>query len=259
MIREVPPGRTVTLGISRDGSPMKMSVKLAAHDKVVPEVFTVKPPVHIGPQMDIPGFALQLQSYSSALGIQTENLTRQLGEFFGVQNGEGILIRSVEKGSAGEKAGLKAGDVIVRADNEKLSGRMDLANILRKHHDGGGKITLGVVRDKHEQAFVVTVPDRGPWDSSFLDLDSLRLDSGELQASLGNVRDAMKKMEKARDWTTLELDMPKIELEELGRELQKITPETEKAMRKAEEEMKRLQKQMEKQQHEFKFDWDPFI
>src|SRR6266567_4031513 len=40
MIREVPPGRTVTLGISRDGSPMKMSVKLAAHDKVVPEVFT---------------------------------------------------------------------------------------------------------------------------------------------------------------------------------------------------------------------------
>src|SRR5882762_6126869 len=37
MIREVPPGRTVALGISRDGSPMKISVQLAAHDKVVPE------------------------------------------------------------------------------------------------------------------------------------------------------------------------------------------------------------------------------
>ena len=35
LIREVPPGRTVTLGISRDGSPMKINVQLADHSKVV--------------------------------------------------------------------------------------------------------------------------------------------------------------------------------------------------------------------------------
>src|SRR4029077_2120508 len=34
MIREVPPGRTVTLGISRDGSPMKVEVQLADYNKV---------------------------------------------------------------------------------------------------------------------------------------------------------------------------------------------------------------------------------
>jgi SMC interacting uncharacterized protein involved in chromosome segregation len=100
------------------------------------------------------------------------------------------------------------------------------------------------------------VPDRGPWDSSFLGLDSLNVDSEELQASLGS---AMKKIEKAGGWASLDFEMPKIELEELSRELQKITPETEKAMRKAQEEIQRMQKQMEKQQHEFKFDWDPFI
>ncbi|HZU30984.1 MAG TPA: PDZ domain-containing protein [Candidatus Angelobacter sp.] len=33
MIREVPAGRTVTLGISRDGAPMKISVQLADHSK----------------------------------------------------------------------------------------------------------------------------------------------------------------------------------------------------------------------------------
>src|SRR5437899_10129323 len=43
MIREVPPGRTVSLGISRDGNPMKMSVQLAAHDKVVADRIVVKP------------------------------------------------------------------------------------------------------------------------------------------------------------------------------------------------------------------------
>src|SRR6478752_5200886 len=35
LIREVPPGRTVTLGISRDGNPMKISVQLADHSTVV--------------------------------------------------------------------------------------------------------------------------------------------------------------------------------------------------------------------------------
>ena len=35
LIRELPPGRTVTLGISRDGAPMKISVQLADHSTVV--------------------------------------------------------------------------------------------------------------------------------------------------------------------------------------------------------------------------------
>ena len=35
LIREVPPGRTVTIGISRDGIPMKINVQLADHDAVI--------------------------------------------------------------------------------------------------------------------------------------------------------------------------------------------------------------------------------
>src|SRR5260370_9889328 len=35
LIREIPPGRTVTLGISRDGNPLKISVQLADHSKVM--------------------------------------------------------------------------------------------------------------------------------------------------------------------------------------------------------------------------------
>ena len=114
------------------------------------------------------------------LGVQTESLTRQLGDYFGVKDGEGVLVRSVEKNSAAEKAGLKAGDVIVKADNEKLTDRSDLSHILRSHRTGG-KMTLVVMRDKHEQTLTVTLPDRGSRDSSFLNLDT-----EELQASLGD-------------------------------------------------------------------------
>src|SRR5215467_16310296 len=37
LIRETPPGRTIALGISRDGAPMKVNVQLADHTKVVAE------------------------------------------------------------------------------------------------------------------------------------------------------------------------------------------------------------------------------
>src|SRR5215467_4661220 len=134
LIREVPPGRTVTLGISRDGTPMKISAQLADHSTVAaqarPRPIITAPRVQVFPRngMDFP---FQVQTYASVLGVQTESLTRQLGDYFGVQNGEGVLVRSVEKGSAADKAGLKAGDVIIKADNEKLTDRSDLSHILR--------------------------------------------------------------------------------------------------------------------------------
>jgi serine protease Do len=249
LIREIPPGRTVTLGISRDGSPLKISVQLADHSKVMSQSFprVVVPAIpRAGDfprnRMDLPGYAFQIQTYSSTLGVQTENLTRQLGEYFGVKDGEGILIRSVEKGSAAEKAGLKAGDVIVRADNEKLTDRTDLSHILRNHR-GGGKLNLVVMRDKHEQTIVVTLPDRGSRDNS-----SFGFDTEELQASLGDL-DAVIADLDTKDLSSLdeELDtlgdrLQSLDLSDKSRTLLHITPETEKAMQNAEQELEHAQK-----------------
>jgi membrane-associated protease RseP (regulator of RpoE activity) len=225
LIRETPPGRTVTLGISRDGAPMKISVQLADHSKVVAESIPrmVMPRVPEFPRngMDFPSF--QIQTYSSVLGAQTENLTRQLGDYFGVKNGEGILVRSVEKGSAAEKAGLKAGDVIVRADNEKITDRSDLSQILRKHR-GAGPLNLVVMRDKHEQPIMVTLPDRGSRDSSWLELDG-----EDLQASLENAAEALQALD-LRELAPLRLDVEP---------LLDASPALDRAMREAERELQR--------------------
>lgn len=229
LIRETPPGRTVTLGISRDGSPMKVSVQLADHSKMVAQSFPhIVVPAVPGDfprnSMDLPGI-FQIQTYSSVLGVQTENLTRQLGDYFGVKNGEGILIRSVEKGSAAEKAGLKAGDVIVRADNEKLTDRSDLSHILRNHR-GGGPLNLVVMRDKREQNIVITLPDRGSRNSSSL----LEFDSENLRASLGDAFDV--------------LTDSSVDLAPLGAQLEllEIQPQAKKAMRNAQRELERAKK-----------------
>jgi len=239
LIREVPPGRTVTLGISRDGNPMKISVQLADHSTVVAQARPriVVPRVQVFPRngMDLP---FQVQTYSSVLGVQTESLTRQLGEYFGVQNGEGVLVRSVEKGSAAEKAGLKAGDVIIKADNEKLTDRSDLSHILRSHRTGG-KMTMVVMRDKHEQTFTVTLPDRGSRDSSFLNLDT-----EELQASLGAMEDALQGMDLDESLRSLDDELGSLNdnmaLLDMAHHELLNSPEIEKAMREAEKALQGL-------------------
>lgn len=198
LIRETPPGRTVTLGLSRDGAPMTVSVQLADHSKlfgsnrmiVIPPVPQVEIP-EMGNRFDIPGNIYVLRNSSAILGVQTENLTSQLRAFFGVKSGEGVLVRSVEKGSPAEKGGLKAGDVIVRIGNERLSDRSDLARLLLKNRSGG-KLNMGVVRDKREQSFTVDLPKRATNDSS-----SLYFDTDQF-ASLSSQFAAMKpKLDKA--------------------------------------------------------------
>ena len=56
---------------------------------------------------------------SSVAGIEAESLDSQLAEYFGVK--EGVLVRSVVRGSAAEKSGLRAGDVIVKVDDTRIS------------------------------------------------------------------------------------------------------------------------------------------
>ncbi len=116
--------------------------------------------------------------------------------------------------------------MIVRADNEKLTDRSDLGHILRSHHTGG-KMTLVLMRDKHEQTIMVTLPDRGSRDSSMLDLDTEEL------ASLGNVENLLENLNEDEGIVSLSDSLAtlndKVNLLDLDRQLE-ITPETEKLL-----------------------------
>ncbi|HEU4414126.1 MAG TPA: PDZ domain-containing protein [Candidatus Angelobacter sp.] len=241
LIREVPPGRTVSLGISRDGNPLKVDVQLADQSKIMAQSkprIRIAPPRVIVPRngIDIPGF--QIQIYSVALGVQTENLTQQLGEYFGVKDGEGVLIRSVEKTGAAGKAGLKAGDIIVRADNEKLTDGTDLSQVLRKHRSGG-KLSLLIMRDKHEQTITVTLPDRGSRDSSFLVIDD-----ADLQASIGNISGMLENLDLSNAMVVIDDNMASVEqaMKAFDGKLpsMEISPELEKALRQAGKALEQL-------------------
>src|SRR5208337_4417988 len=101
MIKETPPGRVVNLGISRDGQPMTIKVQLADRHKSMtwnpkmPEIPKI-PDMPAMPDFDVPVSVVIVHS-SLRSGLMVENLTPQLGDFFGVKGGKGVLVRSVDK------------------------------------------------------------------------------------------------------------------------------------------------------------------
>jgi serine protease Do len=94
------------------------------------------------------------------LGISAESLTDQLAEFFGVKDGKGVLVASVEESSAAAKAGIKAGDVIVGIDNEKVDSVRALLKALSDKTEGTMAVKL--VRNRTEQTVNVTLEKREP-------------------------------------------------------------------------------------------------
>jgi membrane-associated protease RseP (regulator of RpoE activity) len=106
------------------------------------------------PSIEIPQF--RTFSQNRTIGIFGEPLGQeeQLAEFFGVRSG--ILIRSVVKGSAAEKAGIKAGDVLTKIDDKTVASPSEITAALRA---AGSRrtFTVTVVRNKKEMALTLTL------------------------------------------------------------------------------------------------------
>lgn len=67
---------------------------------------------------------------TSYLGVETQPLTQELAQHFGLQTTRGALIRSVAKDSPGEKAGLRRGDIVVRWGRREIIDDQQLRNLV---------------------------------------------------------------------------------------------------------------------------------
>ena len=92
----------------------------------------------------------------SKIGVIIQPLTADLAEHFGVN--EGALVSSVQPGGPADRAGIKAGDIIVEVNGKKISDISDLQNQVMKNPPGS-KLKIKVIRDGKELTFdVITVP-----------------------------------------------------------------------------------------------------
>src|ERR1700686_4113070 len=202
MIRETPPGRVVTLGVSRDGQMLSIKVELGdrkksfSHDmgsdgKQFKFNMPVMPALPALPDMDLPVSVVVVHSAARS-GLMVENLTPQLGDFFGAKNGQGVLVRSVEKGSRADKAGFHAGDVIVKGNGESINDSGDFTHALRGRKNNA--INVSIIRDKREQSLTLSLPERNQsqtLDESFeapeIDAETV-IDLSQVQSQIARVK-----------------------------------------------------------------------
>ena len=181
LVQETPPGRKVTLAVSRDGKANTLTAKIDKKEGV--ERFGGGKMIVPGPDsepefsFDGPGgkffqfrggpgagpFSFALPGGRGAiegnprLGITLQNLTGQLAEHLGVPEKKGVLVAEVSERSPAASANLRAGDVIIKADGRSIEEPEDLTSAVRQRQPGD-KLELKVIRDKKEITLMIELP-----------------------------------------------------------------------------------------------------
>ena len=149
LVRETPAGRTVDVKVRRDNreEALKVTAERSADFRTGRFELNV-PGVHILADRfsrDFPRFEMSTIHVQS--GIRVEQFTDQMRDFFGVLSGNGVLVTSVDRGSAAERAGLKAGDVVTSIDGRNIQTPADFSREMRAN----SRPMLKIFRDKQER------------------------------------------------------------------------------------------------------------
>jgi len=109
------------------------------------------------------------------LGVQIDQVSKDVAESLGMSKPQGALVRSVEPGSPAEKAGLEAGDIIMKFDGKSIEKSADLPRLVGNTKPGtrstitvwrrGSQRDLTIVVGEFEAEKTVakaSVPDKPP-------------------------------------------------------------------------------------------------
>jgi membrane-associated protease RseP (regulator of RpoE activity) len=249
MIHETPPGRVVSLGLSRDGQPMTLKVQLADKHKEFafngprPNVHINVPEIHV-PDIDIPAINMVMVTSSARSGLMVENITPQLGDFFGVKNGNGVLVRSVEKGSRAEKAGFKAGDIVVKVNGQSVHDTSDFSHGVRSR--SGDSVSVVIMRDKKEQTLTLSLPSRKESgdlipEESFSEEPALNAES---MLELSKLNELAQLREQTAIYSSENREAMKAVEKEICKQQKELKAQGQRQKRQIERDMERLRKQL---------------
>jgi serine protease Do len=182
LVKESSPGDVIMLKVSRDGKEKVLTVTVGK----APESEFYSQRVMKLPRTKAKDKALDTYLFTfssgSRIGVKVQDLTEQLGNYFGATDGEGVLITEVEEDMPAQKAGLKAGDVIVEADGKKIEDSNELISAISGKKKGD-KVNIKVIRNHQPQTFAVEVEEgKGERSFDFSGLDNMKIFTKNLPA-----------------------------------------------------------------------------
>jgi serine protease Do len=185
-IRTKEPGDTVAIIVLRDGSRQTLTAELG--DRSDRWTVMVEPRLRRLEEMELPEINEQVRDsmrrlaeaytldceegeedcgysyrYSigwprrAVLGVQLVEVTPELREHLGAEEGTGVLVSKVLQGTPAENAGVHVGDLIVAVDGEEISTSVDLRRALQGK--AGETFDVQVIRDRTPMSLEVTIPE----------------------------------------------------------------------------------------------------
>jgi len=180
MMREIPPGRKITLVVSRDGATQTLNVQLADRKKLDTDIWNklnsgsdISSPVTglgilgSGSGGDAPlpgGFHIPFVGNSSLkVGALVEPLTAQMADYLGVRNG--LMVKQVARKSQAAASGMKAFDVILKVGAENIATVSDWDRAMRANQ--GKTVAVTILRDKKQQTVNLLVDTKKKGEVEF--------------------------------------------------------------------------------------------
>ena len=93
------------------------------------------------------------------LGIAGQDITPEMAQLLQLKDSQGVIVSSVEKGSAADKAGLKSHDVLLELSSKKIESYDSFRNEVAMLAPGS-KIVLKVMREGSTREIAVTLAER---------------------------------------------------------------------------------------------------
>ena len=120
-ISDIEPGQTIALEVWRDGASLELEATLDEFPD--DEALTPQP------------------ESEDILGLRTQALTPELRERLGLEAEiQGVIVSEVEFNSPADKAGIRAGDIIMRVGREPVEDMDDFAQLMREQAKPGASM-----------------------------------------------------------------------------------------------------------------------
>jgi serine protease Do len=92
------------------------------------------------------------------IGVQIDQVTKEVAESIGLGKSQGALVRGVESGAPADKAGIEAGDIITKFEGKTIDKASDLPRMVGNVKPGT-KVTVTVFRRGASKDLSVTIAE----------------------------------------------------------------------------------------------------
>ncbi len=169
LVKETPVGRKIKLNVLREGSELDLQAAIGERKQRPHFRSWLCDEDEPGCEFRVPGLNWTRRGFgfdlprphmvmrNRFLGAEVESVEGQLAEYFGVE--KGLLVRSVDQDTPGERAQLKAGDIIVALAGKPVADAGELRAAIREA-DRDGRIALEVMRDRSKLTLSIEPDNR---------------------------------------------------------------------------------------------------